>query len=45
MQSGVGISVLSVMLMNAIYGSVHRNATTVACVSDHESDAEKKGGD
>ena len=43
MQCGVRISVLSVTLTNAIYGGAHRNATTVARVSDHELDAERKG--
>ena len=41
MQCGVRISVLSVTLTNAIYGGAHRNATTVARVS--ELDAERKG--
>ena len=31
---------LSVTLRNAIYSSVRRNATTVACVHDHEVEME-----
>ena len=44
MQCGVQISVLSVTLRNAIYSSMHRNATKVVCICDHkvemESDAD-----
>ena len=45
-QCGVGISVLSVKLRNAIYNGACRNATTAVCVHDlkveMESTAERR---
>ena len=40
MQCGVRISVLSVMLRNAIYSSMHRNETIAARMHNHDVEME-----